>query len=242
MSSRPRKKYLWLLFLALIISNQACIVPKKPLVAETQPSIAAHASPSESSILLVSTPEALMSPAPPITPTMDSVIPSPTISSVKITAVKGNLFIRRGPDLAYNPIAVLLEGQSAPVLAHDVLGNWVEVPISSLPGKTGWISIQTVFSSVSGNLMDKPEVLPTDWPVASYLRNCTYHQMLVEPGDTTLPSLNNFPDNEMWIFPGIHKVYDTDVEGQPEVLSVDLREGMRVDIRVDGNGDHRKCP
>jgi hypothetical protein len=46
----------------------------------------------------------------------------------------------------------------------------------------------------------------------------------------------------MWIYPGIHKVYDTDVEGQPEVLTVDLREGMVVDVRIDGNGDHRKCP
>jgi hypothetical protein len=156
--------------------------------------------------------------------------------------VKGNLFIRRGPDLAYNPIAVLIEGQSAPILAHDVLGKWVEIPVPSLPGKTGWISIQTVFSSVSGNFMDTLEVQPTDWPIASYIRNCTNHQMIVEPGDTTLASLLNSPDNEMWIYPGIHHVYDTEVDGQPEVLTVDLREGMRVDVRVDGKGDHRKCP
>jgi hypothetical protein len=167
---------------------------------------------------------------------------TPTPSQVVITAVKGNLFIRRGPDLAFNPISVLQAGQSAPVLAHDVLGKWVEVPIANLPGKTGWISIQTAFSSVSGTLADTPEILPTEWPVAAYLRNCTYHQMLVEPGDTTLLSLLNAPDNEQWIYPGVHKVYDQDVDGQPEVLTVDLREGMTVDIRIDGNGDHRKCP
>jgi hypothetical protein len=177
-----------------------------------------------------------------IAPTVDSVVPSPTQSSVRITAMKGNLFIRRGPDLAYNMIAVLAEGQSAPVLAHDVLGKWVEIPVPSLPGKTGWVSIQTVFSSVSGDFMDMPEVQPTDWPVAAYIRNCTYHQMIVEPGDTTLASLLNSPDNEMWIYPGIHHVYDTEVDGQPEVLTVDLREGVTVDVRVDGNGDHRKCP
>ena len=87
-----------------------------------------------------------------------------------------------------------------------------------------------------------PEILPTGWPVPAYLRNCTYDQMIVEPGDTTLPSVNNNPDNEVWIYPGIHNVFDTDVDGQPEVLTVDLKEGMTVDVRVDGNGDHRKCP
>jgi hypothetical protein len=242
MSSRLRKKHLYLLLPALIFSNQACIASKRPLVATAQPSIATQSSPRDPSNPPVSTPEIRSSPDPALAPTMESSTPSPAPSSVEITAVKGNLFIRRGPDLAYNPIAVLLSGQTAPVLAHDVLGNWVEVPISTLPGKTGWISIQTIYSSVTGNLMDTPEILPTSWPVASYLRNCTFHQMLVEPGDTTLPSLHNYPDNEMWIYPGIHKVYDTDVEGQPEVLTVDLREGMKVDIHVDGNGDHRKCP
>lgn len=199
-------------------------------------------SPAEPTLTSNSTPEAQDSATKLAAPTTGSVFTSPTPSSVIITAVKGNLFIRRGPDLAYNPIAVLIEGQSAPVLAHDVLGKWVEIPVPSLPGKTGWISIQTVFSSVSGNFMDMPEIQPTDWPVASYIRNCTYHQMLVEPGDTTLASLLNSPDNEIWIYPGIHHVYDTEVDGQPEVLTVDLREGMRVDVRVDGNGDHRKCP
>ena len=135
-----------------------------------------------------------------------------------------------------------MKGQSALVLARDVLGNWVEVPIPSLPGKTGWVSIQTIYSSVSGNLMDMPEILPTGWPVPSYLRNCTYDQMIVEPGDTTLPSVNNSPDNLVWINPGVHNVFDTDVDGQPEVLTVDLKEGMTIDVRVDGNGDHRKCP
>ena len=188
------------------------------------------------------TPEAQINLIPPTATLLETVGITPTPSQVVITAVKGNLFIRRGPDLAFNPISVLQSGQSAPVLAHDVLGDWVEVPIANLPGKTGWISIQTTFSSVSGNLSDTPEILPTVWPVAAYLRNCTYHQMLVEPGDTTLLSFLNAPDNEQWIYPGVHKVYDQDVDGQPEVLTVDLREGITVDIRIDGNGDRRKCP
>ena len=242
MSTRSSKIYFCLLLLVLIVSNQACVVSKNPPIAGTPFTFVTQSSPADSSTLITSTPEARISSTPSSTFPVDGIMPSSTPSSVTITAVNGNLFIRRGPGLAYNPIALLLKGQSALVLAHDVLVNWVEVPIPTLPGKTGWVSIQTVFSSVSGNLMDMPEILPTGWPVPAYLRNCTYDQMIVEPGDTTLPSVNNNPDNEVWIYPGIHNVFDTDVDGQPEVLTVDLKEGMTVDVRVDGNGDHRKCP
>jgi hypothetical protein len=242
MSTRPPKIYVWFLLLVLIVSNQACVISKKAAIAATPHITATRSSSAETLTLTVATPEARINLIPSIAPSVDSVMHSPTPSPVTITAVKGNLFIRRGPDLAYNPIALLLKGQSAIVLAHDVLGNWVEIPISTLPGKTGWVSIQTVFSSVSGNLMNMPEILPTDWPVPSYVRNCTHDQMIVEPGDTMLPSIDNSPDNEVWIYPGVHKVYDTDVDSQPEVLTVDLKEGMTVDVRVDGNGDHRKCP
>jgi len=42
----------------------------------------------------------------------------------QITAINGNLFIRRGPDLAFNPVGVLYEGNSAIVIAQDVLSDW----------------------------------------------------------------------------------------------------------------------
>ena len=224
-----------------MVSIQACSVSKKVSITAAPISKTTQSSLMGSPTLSTSTPEVLMSPVPSIVPLTSSTMTTPAPSSVTITAVKGNLFIRRGPDLAYNPIALLMKGQSAPVLAHDVLGNWVEIPIASLPGKTGWISIQTMYSSLSGDPMNMPEILPPGWPVPSYLRNCTYDEMIVEPGDTTLPSLINSPDNEVWIFPGVHNVYDTTIDGQPEVLTVDLKEGMTIDVRIDGNGNHRKC-
>ena len=66
--------------------------------------------------------------------------------------------------------------------------------------------------------------------------------MIVKPGDIILPSLGNSPENEVWIYPGVYKVYDLDVPGEPEVLAVEMQEGISIDIREDGNGEKRKCP
>jgi len=143
--------------------------------------------------------------------------------------------------LAFNAVAVLLDGESEPVLARDVLGKWVQIPI---PGqsRTGWISIQTKYSIVSGDVMSLAENTPSYWPELAFLRNCTYDQMVVEPSGVVLPSLRNFPLNDVQINPGIYKIYDTDVDGYPEVMKVEVKEGLAIDVQFDGNGDKRKCP
>ncbi len=174
-------------------------------------------------------------------PTPDSS-PTPTLAPVTVAAVKGNLFIRRGPDVAFNPIAVLSAGQRETALARDVLAEWVEIRVPSNPGQTGWVSLQTTYSAVTGDVTSLPEIQPTDWPVPAFLRNCTFHDMTAEPGGILLPAVTNFPDNDVRIPPGTYRVYDTDVDGYPEVLKVELREGSAVDIRVDGNGFKKKCP
>jgi hypothetical protein len=56
-----------------------------------------------------------------------------------------------------------------------------------------------------------------------------------------LPAITNFPANDVRINPGTYRVYDSDVEGNPEVLKVELREGSAVDVNVDGNGEKHKC-
>ncbi len=177
-------------------------------------------------------------------PAVSTATPSATetTSTVTISAAKGNLFIRRGPDLAFNPVSVLMNGQSANALARDVLAKWVQIPIPGRTEDTGWVSIQTQFSRIDGDVMSLPEILPTYWPVLAFLRNCTYHQMEVEPGDMVIPPLNAFPDNRMQINPGVYTVHDIDVDGSPEVLSVNMREGVEIDIRQDGAGFHKKCP
>ena len=95
---------------------------------------------------------------------------------------------------------------------------------------------------MSGDVTKLPEIEPTDWPVPAFLRNCTFHNMTAEPGGILLPALSNFPANDVRINPGTYRVYDTDVDGAPEVLKVELKEGSAIDIRTDGDGLRRKCP
>ena len=169
---------------------------------------------------------------------------SPTATTqprVVISAVKGNIFIRRGPDMAFNPIGVLYKDTSAPVIARDVLSNWVQIVIPNSDQK-GWISIQTQYSKVDGDLKALPEFTTTEWPTPAYLRNCTHHQMYILPAEVILLSSFDQPDNMVWLYPGTYTVYDLEVSGEPEVTTVEVREGVTVEILDDGAGEHRKCP
>ncbi len=167
---------------------------------------------------------------------------TPTLQPITVTAVKGNVFIRRGPDLAFDPVSVLMDGQTARALARDVLAKWVQIQIPGQAGRTGWISIQTRFIELDGNVMKLPEIMPTDWPVLASLRNCTQHDMEADPGGISIPAVASFPDNDVQINPGIYTIHDTNVDGSPQVMKVEIREGSEIDIRIDGDGNHRKCP
>jgi len=174
-------------------------------------------------------------------PTPIPASPTP-LTNVSIAAVDGNLYVRRGPGLAFDPIGVLMEGQEVDALGRDVLSEWVKIAMPDQADQTGWVSLQTRFSQVDGDLTSLPVIKPEIWPVASYLRNCTDHQMYVLPAEIVLPSLAAYPENEVWVYPGSYTVYDLDHPAQPGVADVQLREGLRVDITVDGNGEKSKCP
>ncbi len=176
------------------------------------------------------------------TPIPTKISSTPTsLPNVTVTAIKGNLFIRRGPDLAYNPTGILYKDTSAKAIARDVLSDWVEIMI---PGSqnTGWVSIQTQYSKVDGDIAALPGFTPKDWPLAAYLRNCTHHEMYILPGEITLPSYLAAPENETWLYPGRYTIYDLEVADVPEVAEVDIREGSDVEIQLDGLGEARKCP
>jgi hypothetical protein len=175
-------------------------------------------------------------------PTPTEIVPTETIlPHVSVHAVKGNTFIRRGPDMAFNFVDVLYKDEVATAIARDVLSAWVQIKIPH-SDKTGWLYIDNHFLQVEGNVKDLPELSPTEWPVAAYVRNCTYHQMYVMPGDTLIPSLRQKPDNEVWIYPGTYKVFDIDISGDPQVADFSIREGTSIDITEDGTGDRHKCP
>jgi hypothetical protein len=134
----------------------------------------------------------------------------------------------------------------------------VQIPFPDQPEKTGWISIQSQYIVVSGDVMSLPEVEPTDWPVPASLLNCSNHEMLVDPGGIVLPSVDNFPENDLSVNPGTYVVHDTDIDlatacpasppGEhvkrcdpyPVILTVDVREGSAIIIGTDG--EKKSCP
>jgi hypothetical protein len=190
--------------------------------------------------IAASTPLPTRTPVPPAT----QALSTPTaVSSVTITAVKGNLYIRRGPGTPYNQIGVLYKGMSARVIGRDVLSRWAQIQI---PGseKTGWVSIMTDFTRVDGDLDSVPDFTFKDWPLPAYLKNCTEHDLWIEPGNYYLYSLwtNDKYLNEVQVDPGVYAVYDLFVEGLPKVQDVQIREGMTVYLTLNGLDVNHKCP
>lgn len=232
------------LLLLIAVSLAACSPnPRPPLTSSTPVLTLSGASPA---VVTSPTTAAVISPKSPLRtdapiPAVGST-PTPLSGRVDVTAAKGNLFIRRGPDLAFNPIGALLQGQSARALARDVLSEWLQIRLPDQPSQTGWVSIQSQFTRVDGDVMRLPEVQPDYWPVGASVRNCTLHQMLLNPGNITLPSVINFPFNDVMVNPGTYTVIDTDIDTYPSVARIQVQEGSAIDIRVDGNGDKKKCP
>lgn len=193
------------------------------------------------------TPPPTVTTAPPAMPTAvptTSVAPPSTVEpQVTITAVKGNLYIRRGPGLPYNQIGVLYTGTSARIIGQDVLARWVQIRIPNSE-HTGWVSVMTDVTRVDGDLDGVPNFTFTEWPLPAYVKNCTEHDLVLEPGDIYLFSLwtNARYLNEVQVDPGVYTAYDLFVPGAPEVQKVDIKEGMTVYLTVNGLGVRHKCP
>lgn len=220
--------------LLLILLVQACV----PFETETPPD-GGEVPTAQTIVDLLPTPTATFEiPSPAAATSQPSETPAPNVT---ITAIKGNLFIRRGPDLAFNPVGVLYKDTTAKIIARDVLSDWVQIQIPN-SGETGWVSAQTEYSKVEGNLDDLPGFTTTEWPVAAYVRNCTHHRMYVPQIDMVIPSSFEYPENEVWIYPGTYTVLDIDMDGYPEVETFTIKEGSEFEIRWDGSGEKRKCP
>jgi hypothetical protein len=220
------------IFLLLVLFAQACNMQVKSDAAAT-PTLQKTATPTRTKV-----PPTLTQMVTATMVIIPSMTPAPVVT---ITAVKGNLFIRRGPDMAYNPIDVLYKGTTANVVARDVLSKWVQIAIPNSK-KTGWVSLMTEYSQVAGDVGALPEFKVTDWPIAGYVRNCMYHRMFLEPGDIYVESRYREPENLVWINPGHYIVYDVDMPDVMQIGELDMREGIVVDITEDGTGERRKCP
>ena len=232
----PNQRILYLT-LTLVLLTQGCMQVRSvavPVSGEVIPTAtAAQVEPSATPAPVTRTP----------IPTVTLIVPTDTpLPGVTVSAVKGNLFIRRGPGMAYNPIGLLSDGMSADVIAHDMLSKWAQVAIPN-SDKTGWVSLMTSYSRVDGDLASMPGFTFTDWPVPAYLINCMDHNMYVLPGKLTVASILASPDNQIWLYPGTYTIYDYDLGGRPAVQMVEIREGETAHIVYDGLGNHRnnKC-
>ena len=167
---------------------------------------------------------------------------SPTSSTqVQVSAIGGNVFVRRGPSVDYNPIGVLIAGDTALAVGRDRVSRWLNIEISNGEGATGWVSILTEFTNVSGEV-DRLPVVPIEPAIPATIRNCTGHTMWILPAQIQLLPQGNEPYNEDRLPPGSYRVYDLDVAANTILLEVDLREGLSVDITRDGADDRSKCP
>ncbi len=164
---------------------------------------------------------------------------------VTITAINGNLYIRRGSGSDFNPIGVLVQGQTATVLGRDILDQWLYIPIPSQAGKFGWVSTLTLYSLVSGTTMDLP-VVDSDLAVPAFIQNCSTHNMIVQPTGVILPPLYQYPNNIVQFDPGEYTLMDYDnVNYNPKSnqgMVVDLREGELFKFTAMGTIAQHKCP
>jgi len=165
--------------------------------------------------------------------------PSPTPKVVTISIKGGNLNVRRGPSTAYNPIYYLYDGEIATVVGRDRISRWILIEVPSAPSARGWVTTETEYTTVTGDVPSLPFM--TEEPAEpAFIRNCTKHLMLVMPVEVQLLNKFNGPYNEERFDPGIYQVYDLEGSGK-DYETVDLREGITVDIRFDGNGEKSKC-
>ena len=232
-----------LIALLLIVFTQGCVLTggRRPPVSDViEPTwtpqsnvVSLNTSTSSTATLL---------PPPTVAPTATVILPTP-LPSVTITAVNGNIFIRRGPGMPYNPIGFLRNGVSAQVIAVDVLSNWAQINVPDMD-MTGWIYLHTPYSKIDGDISQLPDFTFTDWPAPAYIKNCTEHDMYIMPGDIYLYSLytNAKYKNEVQVDPGTYIAYDMFYPDEPEAQTLDIFEGMTGYITTNGIGEGHKCP
>jgi len=231
MSVKLSKIYLGILVAALAVLSTACGASQTSTLIVTEVPLA--------------TPTLLVMPTVDVQPSATAtllVAPSATNPLVTITSVNGDLSIRTGPDISFDAIGKLKDGETVTALARSIMDGWVQIPIPSQAGKTGWVSLKTNYSIVSGNLLDLPRVDAVEWNVGSYLINCTPHRMLVQPGDVILQPVSESPNNRVWFTPGNYSVYDLDVTGQPVAANLSVTEHREFHILKDGNRKQWDCP
>ena len=165
---------------------------------------------------------------------------TPTPKTVTFSVENGNLNIRRGPSVDYNYVGVLYDGETALAVGRDRISRWVLIELPGQPGVRGWVTTETDYSRIQGDVSILPFV--TVEPASpAYIRNCTRHEMIVYPPEVQLLSKYDEPYNEERFSVGEYQVYDLENPKVEAILVINLSEGKAVDILYDWAGEKSKC-
>ncbi len=169
-------------------------------------------------------------------------VPTRTPKKVTFTVTDGNLNVRRGPRLTYNYVGVLYDGDVAIAVGRDRLrlSRWLLIELPSNPGAKGWVTTETKYSTVEGDISSLP-LVEVDVAVPAFIRNCTKHTILVQPVNVQLLNKYNEPCNEEHFYVLTYQIYDLDTPGNVRLEDITLSEGRTVDIIYDGAGEKSKC-
>jgi hypothetical protein len=236
----PKIYFVFLVF-TLAVTTQACGVAQNTSPTATDIVIQSQPPTVEFSNLSVPTAENQNTSLVEISNPAVEITPTPISPIVTVTVINGDLSIRTGPDISFDAIAKLQDGETVTALARSIMDGWVQIQIPSRAGETGWISTQTNYSITQGNLLDLPRINIVEWNVGSYLINCTPHQMIVKPGNVILEPIDDAPANRVWFSPGVYSVYDMDVEGQPVAANLSVTEHREFHILKDGTRKQWSC-
>ena len=240
-TARPQRKFLFLS--AISFAALACNLGlAMPVDSSGDPTGAVSTA-----VTAVAPASEVASPEPTQAPTqvptaVATTVPTATPGPPPVTtvsAVGGRLNVRRGPGPEYDTVAAFLDGQSSTATGRNSDGTWLLINGPTNSTSLGWVIITTKYTSVRGEVTGLPVV--TVAPAAlAYIRNCTPHEMLVNPAGAILPDRGSSPENQLQFFPGEYSVIDQTSES--EVASVTVFEGRTIDIRKDSSGTTYTCP
>jgi hypothetical protein len=165
---------------------------------------------------------------------------TPTPKTVTFSVENGNLNVRRGPSVDYNFVGVLYDGERALAVGRDRISRWVLIELPGQTGVRGWVTTETDYSRIQGDVSILPFVA-VEPASPAYIRNCTKHEMIVYPPEVQLLSKYEEPYNEERFGVGVYQVYDLENPKDEAIQVINLSEGKTVDIRYDWTGEKSKC-
>ena len=125
-------------------------------------------------------------------------VPTPLPGAPSVTAV-ADVNVRSGPDVAYEVIGVLLQGQTAEAVGVSADGLWWAINFPASPTGQGWVSAEFVIPENTANLpilQAPPPPTPTKCRLNPRNHRPSQHRPPPEPTATTARTNRNHRRNQ----------------------------------------------